>query len=214
MPRQKKRVSELDIEEYEFITNSGCCDACHALDGKHFKVKSMMPGDNAPPLHPNCRCSIAAYEDSDEHEAWLDYLDKGGTTEEWNDHGRAEWLTQGGTTSQAFIKGTDSRLKGILQTGGKSFTGGKWYEPYDEDDKRGASASKAYRKISRRNYVDTIAKTLDFQKKEIQQIKRHIFLNIRRIMDTKHCIRIMTWPLHGIGYIMATSRKEIFSFKA
>lgn len=43
-----------------------------------------MPGKNAPPMHPNCRCSIAAYEDSEEYEAWLDYLDKGGTTEEWN----------------------------------------------------------------------------------------------------------------------------------
>ena len=162
------------------------------------------------PRHPNCRCSIAAYEDSDEYEAGLDYLDKGGSTAEWEDYGKAEWLTQEGTTSQAFIKGTDSRLKGILQTGEKSFTGGKWYEPYDEDDKRGASASKTYRKISRRNDVDTIAKNTGFSKKEIQQIKRHIFLNIRRIMDTKHCIRIMTWPLHGIGYIMATSRNEIF----
>lgn len=42
-----------------------------------------MPGKNAPSMHPNCRCSIAAYEDSEEYEAWLDYLDKGGTTEEW-----------------------------------------------------------------------------------------------------------------------------------
>ena len=88
---QKQSFENNGFEEYEFITNSGCCDACQALDGKHFKVKSMMPGDNAPPLHPNCRCSIAAYEDDDEYEAWLDYLDKGGSTEEWNDHGRAEW---------------------------------------------------------------------------------------------------------------------------
>lgn len=34
-------------------------------------------------MHPNCRCSTSAYEDSEEYEAWLDYLDKGGTTEEW-----------------------------------------------------------------------------------------------------------------------------------
>ena len=27
---------------------------------------------------------MAAYEDSEEYENWLDYLDKGGTTEEWN----------------------------------------------------------------------------------------------------------------------------------
>ena len=35
-------------------------------------------------LHPHCRCSASAYEDSDDYEAWLDYLSKGGTTEQWN----------------------------------------------------------------------------------------------------------------------------------
>ena len=53
-------------------------------DGKHFKVENMMPGENAAPMHPHCRCSAAPWEDSDEYEAWLDYLNKGGTTEEWN----------------------------------------------------------------------------------------------------------------------------------
>lgn len=81
---QKQSFERNGFEQYEFITNGGCCPICDALDGKHFKVEDMMPGKNAPPMHPNCRCSIAAYEDSEEYEAWLDYLDKGGTTEEWN----------------------------------------------------------------------------------------------------------------------------------
>jgi len=46
--------------------------------------EKMVPAENAPPLHPHCRCSTAAYEDSEEYEAWLDYLNKGGSTEEWN----------------------------------------------------------------------------------------------------------------------------------
>lgn len=72
------------FEEYTFHVNRGCCSACADLDGKHFKIKDMMPGKNAPPMHPNCRCSVSAYEDDTEYEAWLDFLDKGGTTEEWN----------------------------------------------------------------------------------------------------------------------------------
>ena len=71
------------FEEYTFHANRGCCSACADLDGKHFKIKDMMPGKNAPPMHPNCRCSVSAYEDNAEYEAWLDFLDKGGTTEEW-----------------------------------------------------------------------------------------------------------------------------------
>ena len=65
--------------------NGGCCPICAALDGKHFDVDKMMPGENAPPMHPNCRCSTAAWEDDDEYEAWLDHLENGGTTETWNE---------------------------------------------------------------------------------------------------------------------------------
>lgn len=89
---QQKSFERMDFDEYTFHANSGCCDECQALDGKHFKVKDMMPGKNAPPIHPFCRCSTSAYEDSDEYEAWLDYLSKGGTTEQWNATGKAKWL--------------------------------------------------------------------------------------------------------------------------
>lgn len=86
---QKQSFVRNGFDFYEFICNHnaskhGTCSICQGLDGKHFKVKDMMPGENAPPMHPNCRCSTAAYEDSDEYEAWLDYLASGGTTEEWN----------------------------------------------------------------------------------------------------------------------------------
>ena len=80
---QKQSFERNGFEEYEFIVNGGCCPICEAIKGKHFKVAKMMPGKNAPPMHPNCRCSTAAWEDSDDYEAWLDYLDRGGTTEEW-----------------------------------------------------------------------------------------------------------------------------------
>lgn len=80
---QKQSFEKNGFTEYEFIANRDCCHICQDKDGKHFKVKDMMPGENAAPMHPHCRCSTAAYEDSDEYEAWLDYLDKGGTTEEW-----------------------------------------------------------------------------------------------------------------------------------
>lgn len=81
---QKQSFERNGFEEYEFIVNGGCCDICEGLSGKHFKVSKMMPGENAPPMHPHCRCSTAAYSDRAEYEEWLDFLDKGGTTEEYN----------------------------------------------------------------------------------------------------------------------------------
>lgn len=81
---QKQSFERNGFEEYTFLALGNACPICKGLDGKHFKVVKMMPGTNAPPMHPNCRCSVAAYEDSEDYEEWLDFLDKGGTTEEWN----------------------------------------------------------------------------------------------------------------------------------
>ena len=81
---QKQSFLRNGFTQYTFLALGNACQDCRALDGKHFKLKKMMPGENAPPMHPFCRCSISAYEDSEDYEAWLDFLDKGGTTEEWN----------------------------------------------------------------------------------------------------------------------------------
>ena len=43
----------------------------------------MLPGENAPPMNPWCRCSTAAYMNGKEYEDWLEFLDKDGTTEKW-----------------------------------------------------------------------------------------------------------------------------------
>lgn len=82
---QKESLKRNGFKYYEYIAcgKGDVCDTCKALDGKHFKVKDMMPGVNAPPMHPFCHCSTAAWEDSKEYEEWLDFLDKGGTTDEW-----------------------------------------------------------------------------------------------------------------------------------
>ncbi len=81
---QKQSYILNGFEEYEFIVNGGCCDICQGLSGKHFKVLKMMPGENAPPMHPHCRCSTAPYSDRKEYDEWLYFLEKGGTTEEYN----------------------------------------------------------------------------------------------------------------------------------
>ena len=75
---QKQSFNANGYDEYQFITLSSApytksrvCPICAALNGKVFKVKDMKVGENAPPMHPNCRCSIAAYMDPDEFEQWM-----------------------------------------------------------------------------------------------------------------------------------------------
>lgn len=81
---QKESYIRNGFEEYTFHANSGCCDICDALNGKHFKVKDMMPGKNAPPMHTRCRCSTSAYEDSADYEAWLDAISGSGEPIPWD----------------------------------------------------------------------------------------------------------------------------------
>lgn len=60
---QKQSFVRNGFDEYVYVAcgNSDVCAECKALDGKHFKVEDMMPGENAPPMHPCCHCSVAAY---------------------------------------------------------------------------------------------------------------------------------------------------------
>lgn len=62
------------FDQYVFIANRDCCEICGKLNGKHFSVRDLEIGVNAPPMHENCRCSIAAYSDRKEYEEWLNSL--------------------------------------------------------------------------------------------------------------------------------------------
>lgn len=148
---QRQSYIENDFEEYEYMAcgKADVCTQCKALDGKVFKVKDMMPGENAPPMHPYCHCSTAAHMDDDLYQKWLDsYKDHKLDFETWK-----------------------------MSQINKKQTGGKQYAPFDKNDPRDVAAAKAYKKISRRNDIKTIADNSGFTKKEIKQIKRHIFYN-------------------------------------
>ena len=73
------------IDEYEFMAvNPRACPICKDLDGNVYKVRDMKPGENAPPIHPNCHCTTAPHISSDGYEQWLSWLENGGTTEQWD----------------------------------------------------------------------------------------------------------------------------------
>ena len=81
---QKQSFEKNGYEQYTFLSLGSACGSCKALNGKHFDVSKMMPGDNAPPIHPNCRCSVAAHMDDESYEKWLDsYKEHGLNFETW-----------------------------------------------------------------------------------------------------------------------------------
>lgn len=81
---QKQSFEKNGYDQYTFLSLGSACGSCRSLNGKHFEVSKMMPGDNAPPIHPNCRCSVAAHMDDESYEEWLDtYKEHGLSYEEW-----------------------------------------------------------------------------------------------------------------------------------
>jgi SPP1 gp7 family putative phage head morphogenesis protein len=59
----KQRYEDYGLRYYEILGNDDdTCGQkepdCHKLDGKRFLYSEMVIGQNAPPFHPNCRCSI------------------------------------------------------------------------------------------------------------------------------------------------------------
>jgi SPP1 gp7 family putative phage head morphogenesis protein len=86
---QKQTYKQNGVDYYIFIANKnpskhGTCSLCRHLSSvEKFAVEDMMPGENAPPVHPHCRCSTAPYVNRKELDEILDYVEQGGTYEDW-----------------------------------------------------------------------------------------------------------------------------------
>lgn len=92
---QKQSFIRNGFDEYVYVacTKGDVCPICKGLDDKHFKVDDMMPGENAPPMHPNCHCSTAAYMDNEAYEEWLNsYQEHGLNFEDWKASKESEKL--------------------------------------------------------------------------------------------------------------------------
>ena len=72
---QRDSLEENGIKQYEYIAEPTACRICGAIDGKIFNLKGLVVGENASPMHPNCRCRIAPYMSS--NDMYKDWLDRG-----------------------------------------------------------------------------------------------------------------------------------------
>ena len=61
MAAQKDSLESQGYDEYEYIAEPSACKICAPFDGRTFKVSEMESGRNCAPMHPFCRCSVAAH---------------------------------------------------------------------------------------------------------------------------------------------------------
>ena len=54
-------ISSSGLEYYQYIAalDNRTCPRCGSLDGRIFSVEETMQGENYPPLHPRCRCTVS-----------------------------------------------------------------------------------------------------------------------------------------------------------
>ena len=62
---QLDSIEQAGYKSYIYIAERRACVICGSLNGKVFLVKDKEIGLNMYPMHPNCRCRIAPYEDED-----------------------------------------------------------------------------------------------------------------------------------------------------
>lgn len=58
---------DMGIEEVVFVAtlDSRTSEICQHADGERIKISELVVGENAPPLHPNCRSTLRAYVGED-----------------------------------------------------------------------------------------------------------------------------------------------------
>ena len=105
---QMRSFEENGFEWYMFLSlGSRACEVCRALNGKKFKVKDMLISENAPPMHPNCRCSTAGYVDREAYDKWID----SGAAKNDVSFKDFEYLHTAGSSSVTFESGYATRGK-------------------------------------------------------------------------------------------------------
>ena len=138
---QMREYEENGFGEYKYIACGGSdvCEVCKKMDGKVFSVKKIMPGVNAPPMHPNCHCSTAPYIDEKKYYEWLDSYDQHHMS--YND-----WIDMHG----------DSKSGDSLETDFKKFKRGQKFPKEIDgapDRKQYIKTRKEYQKATREKFL-------------------------------------------------------------
>ena len=58
---QKANYEVNGVEWFEVMTELKACKICQPFNGKPAKVSELVPALNAPPFHPNCRCTTVPH---------------------------------------------------------------------------------------------------------------------------------------------------------
>lgn len=101
---QKSNYETNGVEEFEVMTELKACPICQPFNGKIFKVSEMVPALNAPPFHPNCRCTtVPVFRKGSKHSG----RDEEFLHADMNNKNQMDLMAK----QRAFVVGNDVRVK-------------------------------------------------------------------------------------------------------
>ncbi|MGX0402451.1 SPP1 gp7 family putative phage head morphogenesis protein [Staphylococcus epidermidis] len=135
--------------EYDYVAkiDKKTSKVCHSLNGKTFKVKDMVPGVNAPPMHPWCRSTTVPHIGN-----WRDKFFK-------ERKGKYQNIIESHTIKQSGALNNKNDPSWKLRDNHAK----KYYE--------------SVRNRNKNIEIDIIAKNTHFNKKLIKRVYEHLFEN-------------------------------------
>ncbi|EGQ1585962.1 minor capsid protein [Staphylococcus pseudintermedius] len=146
-----------DDAEYEFVAkrDEKTSKICRHYDKKVFKVKDMVPGINAPPMHPHCRSTTVPHVGN-----WRDKFFK---------------------DRQGKYRLKDEDAPSIIKESGAKWTDKN--DPYMKERIR--HATTYYESVRNRNKdieIEKIAENTGFKRSTIKRVYEHMFENKYHLM--------------------------------
>lgn len=81
---QKANYEANGVEWFEVMTELKACKICQPFNSKTAKVSELVPALNAPPFHPNCRCTTVPHFKKDSKHEIQDYKNDDKTISKYN----------------------------------------------------------------------------------------------------------------------------------
>ena len=183
----------LGVEKVEYVATleAHTCATCGSLDGKVFTLKEVAAGMTAPPMHPNCRCTLVPYFEDEKGRRWMkdpETLErktvKGTTFKEWKKQyikpPKKEEPKPPKPVEMPKPKETSEEMGSPRQYG--AYT--------DENDpsgtKRRDHAKLYYREIESRgksDFVTKISKNTGYNESFVKSVYEHVFENLHQLDD-------------------------------
>lgn len=181
----------LGVEKVEYVATleAHTCPTCGGLDGKVFTLKEVAAGMTAPPMHPNCRCTLVPYFEDEKGRRWMKDPEtferktvKNTTFDEW----KKQYIKPPKKEERKLPKPVEPpKPKETSKAAEPSRQYGAYNDGNDPfGEKRRRHAKIYYKEIEKRgksDFVSKISKNTGYSESFMKSVYEHVFENLHQL---------------------------------